>query len=256
MTQADQAVRFASGVSEEDDLGEALDEAIGEVAAALGPEPLELALVFASYHHRNRFNLIASEVQAQLRPRVALGVTAVGIIGSGFELENRPGLAILGARLGGAWVHAFTYQDLDWSGQSDPHLLRLRLLGPYSKSSDLAALVMFADPFSTPMLSLLPALNDAFAGVPVIGGMASGAATAGDNRLMLNSEISREGAVGGRYRYFGVIFDTKFGIGEDAVVALAGIGPDALFGIVGKGLAEAGNGGGVAGFQFVEDRLD
>ena len=102
MTQADQAVRFASGVSEEDDLGEALDEAIGEVAAALGPEPLELALVFASYHHRNRFNLIASEVQAQLRPRVALGVTAVGIIGSGFELENRPGLAILGARLGGA----------------------------------------------------------------------------------------------------------------------------------------------------------
>lgn len=197
MSETDHAVRFASAVSEEDDLGEALDEAVGEVAAALGPEPLDLVLVFASYHHRNRFNLIASDVREQLRPRVALGVTAVGVLGSGFELENRPGVALLGARLGGAWLHPFTYQDLDWTAQqTDPHLLRLRLLGPYAKSTDLAAIMLFADPFSTPMLNLLPALNEALPGVPVIGGMASGAANPGDNRLMLDEHVMHEGAVG------------------------------------------------------------
>ena len=65
-----------------------------------------------------------------------------------------------------------------------------------------------------------------------------------------------EGAVRGRWRDFRVIFDPKFGIGKGTVVTLGGIGANALFGLVGERFAKAGNGGGVAGFQFVEDPLD
>ena len=197
MADAPQKLCFASGVSEEDDLAEALDEALGEVASALGPGPVDLALAFASYHHRQRFSLIGEDVERLLQPRVSMAVTAGGVIGSGIELENRPGIAVLAARLPGAWVHPFTYHDLNWSSQqSDAHLLRLRVLGPHAKGGNVAALIIFADPFSTPMLSMLPALNEAFPGVPVIGGMASGAASAGDNRLMLNGEVSTTGAIG------------------------------------------------------------
>jgi small ligand-binding sensory domain FIST len=127
---------------------------------------------------------------------VSLGVTAGGVLGSGFELENRPGIALLTARLGGAWFQPFTYQQLQWSSQTDAQQLRAALLGPHADAQDIAAVILLADPFSTPAMHLIPAINEALPRVPVIGGMASGASDAGENRLFLGEQILSDGAVG------------------------------------------------------------
>src|SRR5690606_2627062 len=60
---------------------------------------------------------------------------------------------------------------------------------------DLRAIIVLADPFSTPIVTMLPTLNAALPGVPVVGGMASGAARPRGNRLLAGDSIHHEGAV-------------------------------------------------------------
>ena len=59
-----------------------------------------------------------------------------------------------------------------------------------------AAMMFVADPFSFPMELLLERLNEDHAGLPVAGGMASGASVPGESRLVLGSGIVNDGAVG------------------------------------------------------------
>ena len=57
---------------------------------------------------------------------------------------------------------------------------------------------MLADPFSTPITRLLPALNSLSHDeqpVPVLGGMASGASQPGHNRLVLDDQVFDAGVV-------------------------------------------------------------
>jgi small ligand-binding sensory domain FIST len=58
------------------------------------------------------------------------------------------------------------------------------------------AVIGFGDPFSTPASQLLPALDQAAPGVPLIGGMASGAREPGGNVLFRNDELLESGMVG------------------------------------------------------------
>ena len=67
---------------------------------------------------------------------------------------------------------------------------------------------------------------------------------------------SGEGTRRRRRRAFRIIFDSKLGIGEGAVIAGFEIGPGAVGGILREGFAQAGYGGFVTGFDFVEQRLD
>ena len=69
----------------------------------------------------------------------------------------------------------------------------------------------------------------------------------------LSRAKARAGGGGGHFR---VIFDAKLGVGEGAVVAALRVGPGAVGGIFRQGLAQAGYGGFVTGFEFVEQRLD
>jgi small ligand-binding sensory domain FIST len=191
-------LRFASALSAEDDPGEALDETLGELTDRMGAGPIDLVLVFASTPHRNRLSQIGDRIQRELQPRVSLGATAGGVLAGGFELEQGPGLAVLAGRLEGAWLHPFSYQDLDWAaGEEDPAALRRGLIGSDDPAAaDPAAVLLLADPFSTPMGKLLPAINRALPGVPTVGGMASAASQSGDNGLLLNGRVLDEGAVG------------------------------------------------------------
>jgi small ligand-binding sensory domain FIST len=189
-------IQFTSAISDEEDAHDAIHEVLAAATETMGPEPVDLAIAFISYHHRAAAASIAADIASALEPRVSLGVTAGGVLGSGFELENRPGIALLTARLGGAWFQPFTYQQLQWSSQTDAQQLRAALLGPHADAQDIAAVILLADPFSTPAMHLIPAINEALPRVPVIGGMASGASDAGENRLFLGEQILSDGAVG------------------------------------------------------------
>jgi small ligand-binding sensory domain FIST len=190
-------MRFASAVSDEEPLSEALEDVTGAVSESLEGGAVDLALVFATSHHRNHVPLIAERVNRQLRPRVLLGITAGGVLATGAEIEQRAGLSLLAARMDGVWLRPFTYDDLNWPGDGDdPAALRRSLLGAEHETDTPAALLIFADPYSTPMVKLIPAINAALPGVPVIGGLASGSSNAGETRLLLNDRVTMSGAVG------------------------------------------------------------
>ncbi len=187
-------LRFVAAVSDEDEPGEAMDETLGPVTEALGDAPADLAILFVSPHHTGHFPRMVERLHRQLRPRVVLGLTACGVIGGQVELERRAGVSVLAARLPGVELHTFTYDDLGGLAETEPDALRLAMTG--DRIEKPAGVLFFGDPFSTPMLSLLPAMNATMPGVPVIGGMASAGAKPGDNRLLLNDRILREGAIG------------------------------------------------------------
>jgi small ligand-binding sensory domain FIST len=63
---------------------------------------------------------------------------------------------------------------------------------------DLRAVIMLADPFSTPITRLLPAITTCgeSGAVPVVGGLSSGASQPGNNVLVLDDKIVTSGALG------------------------------------------------------------
>ncbi len=202
MNHATDGMRFASALSQHDDTVAAVADVVNALQAKLGTDPLDLLLVFVSYHHRRYIDLIAEQLADALASKVTLGTTAGGVVGMDHEIEGEPCLSILGGHLPDVTLRSFCYDDLDWpEAENEPELLRKQLLGTASVGGepgveDPKALLLFADPFSTPMVKLIPAINRALPGVPVVGGMASGGANAGENRLLLGDRVLRAGAIG------------------------------------------------------------
>lgn len=155
----------------------------------------DLLLVFATYHHRAA---LADSMQIMRRitsPRAALGVTAEAVLGGDMELDGRAGLSALGMNLGAAKLHTWHTDPHNPIPLSDPAGMRHRI--GYNK--DLRTTVFLADPFSTPITRLLPALSqcsDNATPVPVVGGMASGASQPGMNVLVLNDRVMATGGIG------------------------------------------------------------
>ncbi len=155
----------------------------------------DLAFLFASFHHVAAFAEAAEAVRSTLRPRVFLATTAESVAGLDEELEGVAGMVVLAMRLPGVNLTPWSFRaDRDGPLLGDAEALRGRLGG----SHDLRAVVMLADPFTTPITALLPAVT-ASGGerpVPVVGGMSSGASQPGINVLALDGQILRGGAVG------------------------------------------------------------
>jgi len=65
-------------------------------------------------------------------------------------------------------------------------------------TDDFRTAILLAEPFSTPITRLLPALTECGQGqpVPIVGGMASGASIAGQNILILDDKVMAAGAIG------------------------------------------------------------
>jgi small ligand-binding sensory domain FIST len=198
-TPASPPLRFASGVGDAADTAAAVDQALASITPRLAA-PVDLVFVFVTPHHLEGLGVLHERLQAVLNPRIVLGVTAEGVIGIRREIEGSPGISILAASLPGAVLpetalHSFAFEPLDWPHVlDDPEAIRTAILGDHVV--DPKALILMADPFSTPMVKLLPALSAALPGLPLTGGMASGTRTAGGNRLMHQGRILREGAVG------------------------------------------------------------
>ncbi len=187
-----QSFVFASAISDQAQTAAALEQ-IGSVMRHQLGDGADLALVFVTPHHQDQFDQIQRCLAETLRPEVALGVTAAGVIGDQREVEEAAGISVWAARLPGTRLSAFSYEQFDPPAMlKRPESLRQAI----GQDVDPKAILLFADPFSTPMVNLLPAMGVAWPGVPVVGGMASGAAQPGDNRLLLNGVVAREGAVG------------------------------------------------------------
>lgn len=189
-------LRVATGLSPDPDTSAAAAKACEQVQAGLGNGPVDLAVVFFSRQHRDNGHRLASVVRRVLNPGHVIGCSAESVIGGQTELERGPGVSILGARLPGVRFTPFVADDLQPVADSPEGLERLAQAT--GMGEDLRGMLLLADPFSVPMIRLLPALNRAKHGRPGIlfGGMASAAREAGGNCLLLDDRLMRSGAVG------------------------------------------------------------
>lgn len=187
---------FASALTDTEVTGEAINEVLARVADRLDGHA-DLAVVFVTPHHRDQFDLISRRIESVLSPTVCIGSTAGGVIGSKTELESSPGLSVLAAKLPGAKLASFDSHLFHTAGP-EPDAARLNdfvddLLTSVEKPNGL---VLLADPFSSPMSNLLPALSKSLPEVPIVGGMASGSRQPDGNRLLIDGRLQTKGAVG------------------------------------------------------------
>jgi len=182
---------FASALSEHPTATEAVGECCGALLDALGPHP-DLVVAFPSTHHAPAAAEIAGALVAALSPMVLVGAVADSVVGTGREVEGSPALSVWAGRFGPVVpVHVTARMDPDrglvWSGI------------PASLPSGTTALVLIADPWTFPAEEFLAYMRSVRPGLPVIGGMASGARAAGETRLLWctdRPEVHTNGAVG------------------------------------------------------------
>jgi small ligand-binding sensory domain FIST len=181
-----------SFISDHHDHLYAADCLIDDVACALSGRPDALFLFFSASHAQHAAAL-AERFHEQLEPRALLGCSAEGVIGGAREIEHAPAISVLAAFLPDVRLHPFFVATDDWPElMQNPDSLR-QLLSPLENSR---AVIVFADPYTTPLLPLLGSVNQNLPGLPIIGGLASGAEGAGKACLVLRDGVFTEGLVG------------------------------------------------------------
>jgi len=158
-----------------------------------GVDKVDLAMIFSSSHFTHQADIIQQALQALLSPRVLLGSSAEGVVGYDREIESLPSISLMVARLPGVELKPFALHEIDWSCLLlEPEGLVELLQAP----ADTLLFILLADPFSTPIDDVIQTFNLAFPGVPVTGGMSSGALRPNGNALILDGQVYASGAVG------------------------------------------------------------
>ncbi|HET8789064.1 MAG TPA: FIST N-terminal domain-containing protein [Actinomycetes bacterium] len=180
---------FGAAISTAPDHQQALDEAIPAALDQLGGAP-DLVICFFSMEHAGAAAGIALSLSERTGTSAILGCTAQGVIGDGRELEGEPGLAVWMARLPGVDVRPFALRVL-------PLEDGVGIGGwPDLPEDERASVLLLADPFTFPADSFLERLNAEQPGLPVVGGMVSGAMEPGRHRLLCGTEVLDGGAAG------------------------------------------------------------
>ncbi|MCK6479191.1 MAG: FIST C-terminal domain-containing protein [Planctomycetes bacterium] len=188
------APAFASASATGPELEPLLGEVASRALAALGPGgPPDLAVLFATPDFGPGSAGAGPRVAALTGARRLLGCSGGGVIGAEAEREGGRSAALLLGRLPGTEILPFHLRQDDLVAFDGPEAVR-RLLGVEEAGSP--SFLLLPDPFSVDGDGLLAALNEAFPGRPVMGGVASGAHRPGGHALWLDGEVHREGAVG------------------------------------------------------------
>ena len=179
---------FAAGLSEHPLPTQATGEAIGQVLDALGADagPPDLALLFITAAHAGAMEDMAAAVRATLSPGTLLGCTAESLVAGAREVEQRPAVALWAGHTGPVTpFHARVVPTPDGNA----------LVG-WPEAEEASAVLVLADPFTFPADEVLRRETEEHPGLPVVGGLASGAVAPGGNRLVLDDRIVSDGAVG------------------------------------------------------------
>lgn len=156
---------------------------------------VDLVFVFASFHHREALEEAIADIRQTLSPTTIIGVTTESVVGCDLELEGVAGLSAIAFNLPGTTLTPWTTTPKKPVPISRPD----EIPNWIDLQEDTKAVFFFADPFSTPITRLLPALVNCRGKdkpLPIIGGMASGASQARYNRLFLDDQALRSGGVG------------------------------------------------------------
>lgn len=185
-------MRCVSAYSTEKDTSAALDEVLSSLTGDPGAASPDLAVVHLSRHHRDNAEAVAQRLNSTITPDRLIGTVGAGIIVDDREIEHSPALSVVTMELPGVQIEPFRV-----TVESDED--RWRLVGfPFERIAQIEnpSVMILGDPYSFPMDLLLKLTNEQIPGVPLFGGLSSGAQEPDGNRLLLGDSVFSDGAVG------------------------------------------------------------
>ncbi len=182
---------FASGLSDDANPKVAEGEALGTLEGELDGRVPDLLVAFATLHHGPALRELGPRLCRATGAQMLIGCTAESVIGGNREIEGKPGLALWAARLPESQLRFFHLRAHP-GPDDEPVLDGMPLVDDHESSSVL----IVADPFSFQAVPFLSRMDAEFPGVPVMGGLASGATRPGQSLLFTADGAHRTGAVG------------------------------------------------------------
>lgn len=186
-------MNWASAISHETELAAACTQIGRALKQQLGDAP-DLLLMFVTPHYEDQSHQLPQLANVRISPGLLAGCTATGVIGGGQEIEERAGVAAIGACLPRSTMTPFRLQagdlpDLD-AGPEYWH----EALGIDPEPDTL--FLLLADPGGADTFDprpLLMGLDFAYPGSTTLGGLAS---VLQENRLFIDDETHEGGCVG------------------------------------------------------------
>ncbi len=159
---------------------------------AFGGAGCDFACIFFSPHFSEDVSSLIEIVQKNLSPKILIGCMGAGVIGGTQEIEEHPGLVLWG--LSNPMMHITPFHLTPKKNGEEVALDGLPDIPKEYMGSQ--TFLLFADPYSTPINELFSLLESHAPGSAAIGGIASGAGSEGESRLILNEHIFESGVVG------------------------------------------------------------
>lgn len=178
--------RAGSGLGIGFDWREALAAALPQALAPLEGSRPDLVVLFASAAYEAEYSMLLQEVLQVSEARELAGCSASAVIAGDRELEQEPGLALLALQLPPGALLNVQYVAPDAVQQPAVHDI---------PASQCHGVIVLADPFSTDIVRLVAALEGEYAGVPIVGGLATGSSAARETSVFAGTDVHSSGAV-------------------------------------------------------------
>jgi small ligand-binding sensory domain FIST len=185
---------FLSAFTAENDWKNQTAHLAVDLKKRLGGKSCDLAVFFISQVYRD-FDpkIFCRLLRNELGCAVSIGCNASGVISDQREVEMYPGISVLAMHLPGVKIHPFCLLPEQIESLREPSAL-INAVDVYPP--DKPHFICLADPMSCDVDRLLALFNEGYKGLPMIGGLASGAVVKAPNWLCLNGIIYMEGAIG------------------------------------------------------------
>ncbi len=184
-------MRFVTATTTSDVPAQAARELVDGVQAELGSATRDLACLFMTPHYAHELEEMVESLHRDLAPEHLVGCTAESVIGGGEEFERGPAATLWVASLPGIEVET---THIRFEQTLDGYLFAAQPQFP----PDARGLVLFCEPHSFPAHLFLKQLAESHQELPVVGGMASGSRSPGENRLFHGGRVHVHGAVAAR----------------------------------------------------------
>src|SRR6059058_660237 len=181
--------RFGDGLAIDADLSRAATRAARHALAALGGRTPDLACVFVSGSDPEAVSIAGELAATTTGAANVIGCSAPGVLGSDGAVESASAVSVWCALLPDVRIRAFHLEVM-------PAESGMAVVGMPERHADDVVAILLADPWSFPIDGFVERSNEALAGLPMVGGLASGLRGRGSTRLFLASDTLDRGAVG------------------------------------------------------------
>jgi small ligand-binding sensory domain FIST len=186
-----------------------------ELRARLTVPQVSLGLVFMTPRYFKQSRQILEILRVHARIPLLVGCSSQSLIFSGEEVEENAGIVLGLYFLPGADLKAVVFKDEQVEEANGPGYWRMETGIEPEQTNGWLVLI---DPFHLDSESWLKGWNEAYAPLPILGGLASGEYNEQTTQIYLNGDVYEEGgvalSVGGDVRLVGVTSQGCTPIGE------------------------------------------